>query len=155
MTARSFHGRPNTQRPSQQGFTLLEAMVATLIMAIAVVGLLSNISTSLNTASRLADYDQAALLAKRQMEQLLATPLMPGQSYSGTFPRPDPFSPESGWNARVEPFEAGPMGGGAVLDRIVLEIWWTRNGQRRTMQLETLRAVIPSSPDMLSRYPNG
>lgn len=110
-----------TLRKGQAGFTLLEAMVATTIMAIAVVGLLSNISTSLNTASRLADYDQAAMLAKRQMEQLQSMPLQAGQMYSGTFPRMDADDLEGGWVARVEPFEASPMGAGAVLDRIVLE----------------------------------
>ncbi|MCW5964893.1 MAG: type II secretion system protein [Bryobacterales bacterium] len=143
------------RRKGQAGFTLLEAMVATTIMAIAVVGLLSNISTSLNTASRLADYDQAAMLAKRQMEHLQSMPLQVGQVYSGTFPRTATDDLEGGWAARVEPFEASLMGAGAVLDRIVLEVWWSRNGQRRTVLLETVRAVIPTSPDVGSRYPNG
>ncbi|MCU0227203.1 MAG: type II secretion system GspH family protein [Bryobacterales bacterium] len=139
----------------QRGFTLLEAMVATLIMAIAVVGLLSNISTSLNNASRLADYDQAALLAKRQMEQLMSMPLQPGQPYSGTFPRTSDTDLQAGWQARVEPFEANPTGMGAVLDRIVLQVWWIRNGQRRVMELETLKAVIPTDGVGAGRVPNG
>ncbi len=139
----------------KRGFTLLEAMVATLIMAIAVVGLLSNISTSLNNASRLADYDQASLLAKRQMEHLISMPLTPGQAYSGVFPRSAGNDWEGGWQARVEPFEASPTGMGAVLDRIVLEVWWVRNGQRRVMELETLKAVIPMDGIAPGRLPNG
>lgn len=130
-------------------------MVATLIMAIAVVGLLSNISTSLNTASRLADHDQAALLARRQMEQLLAMPLVSGRPYAGQFPRLNQGDLEAGWTAVVQPFEASLTDNGAVLDRIVLEVWWVRNGQRRTMQVETLRAVRPTDFESLSRYPRG
>lgn len=129
--------------------------MATLIMAIAVVGLLTNVSTSLNTASRLADHDQMALLAKRQMERLLASPLVVGQSYAGQFPRRDPGELEAGWTALVQPFEASPADSGAVLDRVILEVWWVRNGQRRTMQLETLRATRPASPELLIGYPRG
>ncbi len=54
-----------------RGFTLLEMLVATLIMGIAVVALLSNISTSLRHASRVTDNDRAALAAKRKMDELL------------------------------------------------------------------------------------
>ena len=53
------------------GFTLLEVLVATTIMAIAVSGLLASLSTSLRVASRLTDYDRATLLAREKMDELL------------------------------------------------------------------------------------
>ena len=53
-----------------RGFTLLEVMVATTIMAIAVVGLLSSLSASLRNAARLTDNDRSALLARRKMDEL-------------------------------------------------------------------------------------
>jgi prepilin-type N-terminal cleavage/methylation domain-containing protein len=159
---RAIHHRPTAIRRGtrlrgvQAGFTLLEAMVATLILAVAVVGLLSNVSTSLQTASRLGDYDQAALLGKRQMEQLLSMPLVPGQSYGGTFAPAQTGGLEAGWQAVVQPFETSANNANpAVLDRIVLEIWWVRNGQRRTLELETLKAAFPVRPDILPRYPRG
>ena len=48
----------------RNGFTLLEVLIATLIMGVAVVGLLSAISTSMRSAARLTDYDRVAILAR-------------------------------------------------------------------------------------------
>ena len=56
----------------RRGFTLLEVMVATTIMGIAVVTLLSALSTSVRNATRLTDYDRAVLLARAKMDALLA-----------------------------------------------------------------------------------
>lgn len=149
-------GRPRHKQRRSAGFTLLEVMVAGLVMAIAVVGLLSAISTSLNNASRLGDHDHAALLARRQMEQLLTMPLVPGQAYGGVFPPAQSGDLRAGWQAVVEPFEGNAFGmSNGVLNRIVLEVWWERGGQRRTMQVETLRAVVPMNPGDIERYPRG
>ena len=56
---------------SRRGFTLLEMMVATLIMGIAVVGLLSGISAATRNAARVGDADRAVLLARTKMDELL------------------------------------------------------------------------------------
>jgi general secretion pathway protein I len=124
-----------------RGFTLLEVMVATTIMAIAVVGLLSSLSASLRNAARLTDYDRSALLARRKMDELLLDRRLPrftivegnwDQSATGV---------EGGWRARITPFDLPPgVGAGvAVLDRVELEVWWKKGGLRRTFTLEGFR----------------
>ena len=59
------------------GFTLLEVLVATLIMAIAITALLSNLSVSLRTAGRLTDNDRAAMVARAKMDELLLDATIP------------------------------------------------------------------------------
>ena len=55
----------------ERGFTLLEVMVATLIMGIAVSGVLSGLAAAARNASRLTQYDRATLLARQKMDELL------------------------------------------------------------------------------------
>ena len=56
---------------NQRGFTLLEVLVATMIMGIAVSGVLSGLSAAARNAGRLTQYDRAALLARQKMDELL------------------------------------------------------------------------------------
>ena len=46
------------------GFSLLEVIVATALMGLTVVGLLSLTTQSLSNASRIREYDRAAMLAR-------------------------------------------------------------------------------------------
>ena len=137
------------------GFTLLEMIVATTIMGIAVAGLMGGIASSTRNAVRLRDYDRVVQLARLRMNSLLADP---GANLAGG----GQFDPaitgglECGWRAQVGVAEAAspkPGAGEYVLDRIQLEIWWMSGGQRRTFPLESYRRRILRPEDIVQEAP--
>jgi general secretion pathway protein I len=140
-----------SQTRTRRGFTLLEVLVATLIMALAVTGLLSALSTSLRSASRLTDYDRATLLARQKMDELMIATKAPKMApFAGTWAPEVTGGQQMGWRARITPFEAAPGTGvgAAFLERIELEIWWMYGEQRRTFQIEGFRRSVMTQDDV-------
>jgi len=138
----------------ERGFTLLEMIVATLIMSIAVVGMLSGLAGTTRNAARLRDYDRVTQLARLRMNDLLVDPLFrSGSAIGGTFDLSLTGGLEAGWQARASNFEQAPpphtpMVGEMVLDRIVLDVWWMSGSTRRTFSMETLRQRIVTPADV-------
>src|SRR5436305_969163 len=103
---------------SERGFTLLEVLVATTIMAVAVAGLMSSLNTSLLNAGKLTDHDRAANIARAKMDELLLQAKLPHNVEIG-----GPLDPamtgwkQAGFVARVSPFDVPP---GAGLDAAIL-----------------------------------
>jgi len=132
----------------KRGFTLLELLVATAIMGIAVVGLLSNISTSMRNGARVIEQDRVAMLARRIMDALLVDDTLAyDQSREGRFDSAG-TGIEGGWRAKLTRFEEPPdvQPGMPVLDRIELELWWQSGPRRRTLQLEAYRRGMAPLP---------
>jgi len=133
------------------GFTLLEVLVATAIMGIAVAGMLNALSSSTRNAARLTQYDRATLLAKSKMDQLLVDQTIPRKvPLQGVFDPAQTGGTTVGWNAVVTPFEwqqgAGP--GMWVLDRVQLEIWWMDGATRHAFSLEGFRRGLLRQGDI-------
>lgn len=129
----------------RRGFTLLELMVATTIMGIAVVGLVSAISGSMHNAARLTDYDRAALLARCKMDELLLDPHVPKLSaFAAEFDRTETSGVQMGWQARVSPYDLPPgaVPGIMALERIELEVWWMSGDKRRSFHLDGYRRAM-------------
>ena len=135
----------------RRGFTLLEMIVATLIMAIAIVGLMSGISGATRNAAHLRDYDRVAQLARLRMNDLLVDPHLPRNvMLNGSFDPSQTGGIESGWRAMVTLFEIPPRPapGQLGLEQIRLEIWWMSGSERRTFALESLRRKVLQEQDM-------
>jgi general secretion pathway protein I len=136
---------------SNRGFTLLEMIVATTIMGIAVAGLMSGISSTTRNAARLRDYDRVVQLARLRMNSLLTDPRTPvNVPLEGRFDPAITGGLACGWRAQVSVAEKTPFPapGGYVLDRVQVEIWWMSGGQRRSFPLESYRRRILRPEDI-------
>lgn len=127
----------------RRGFTLLEMLVATTLMAIVVVGVLTTLSTTTRNAARLTDHDRAAMFARRKLDELLVETKLPrGIPLEGTWDPTLTNGKLSGWTATILPYEwpPNPTPGTLILDRIGVEVWWMeQTGERRTFQIEGFR----------------
>ena len=126
----------------RRGFTLLEMLVASAIMGIAVTALLASLSASLHNAARLTEYDRAALLAREKMDELLLDTHLPKLAVvQGVFDRSLAGDTDAGWSARLTPFEVPPGAppGSDILERLELQVWWGAEGHRRTLVLDAYR----------------
>ena len=136
---------------AESGFTLLEVLVATAIMGIAVAGVLSGLAASSRNAARLTGYDRATLLAKSKMDELIADQKIPRKiPVAGMFAPAQAGGVMAGWRATVTPFETAPGAGPGmwVLDRIQLEIWWMDGQTRHAFTLEAYRRGILAPGDV-------
>jgi type II secretion system protein I len=127
---------------NRQGFTLLEVLVATLIMGLAVVGLLTGIHTSLRNAARLTDYDRAALLARSKLNELMVEPRLPIEGrLEGNFDPKLTGGEQSGWIANMRVAEAPPQAGpgSTILQAVDLDVWWQQGANRRQMDVHAYR----------------
>ncbi len=129
----------------QRGFTLLEALVATMIMGIAVAGILEALTASTRNVMRLTQADRAVLLARTKMDELLVNDgLIRKADLGGPFSAAEAGGMAAGWRARVTPIESAPAATERnwVIDRIELEIWWMDGATRRSFSLEGYRRSL-------------
>jgi general secretion pathway protein I len=135
----------------KRGFTLLEVLVATTVMAVAVVAALSAITAATNNAARLRDYDRAAQLGRLRMNEMLADDLLPrDQMLSGTFNPSLTGGTEIEWQARLTNAEMPPtlMIGQPCLQRIELQVRWIAGGQPHNFTLDSYRTHILRPGDL-------
>ena len=141
---------------AQRGFTLLEMIVATTIMGIAVVGLLVGISGATHNAARLRDYDRVVQLARLRMNELAIDQRLPRNTVlNGSFDPTLTGGLDAGWQARLGTFQMPPVAapGQMALDSIELEIWWMAGSRRRTFTLDAFRPRVLKPEDIPPMVP--
>lgn len=133
------------RRRSSQGFTLMEILVAFVVLAIAVGTLYRTFSTSLRNVDAIAGYSEAIALAEAKMTGLgLEHPLSEGEE-SGTT-EDKRFT----WTILVAPWtapgstpdQAGGFGSPNQLFRATVTVTWDeKRDQRRSVSLSTVRML--------------
>jgi prepilin-type N-terminal cleavage/methylation domain-containing protein len=127
---------------SQSGFSLIEVLVATVILAVAVSALLANLSTSTSNLFRTNDIDRLNFLSKRKMDELITLQSIPvGINVQGVFGVDDKNKPIMGFSYSILPITGISPNSGERLERVRLETWLLSGSRRRTMQLESFRRV--------------
>ncbi len=129
-------------KATRRGFTLLEVLVATMIMGIAVVTLLSALSVSMRNAARLTDHDRMAMLGRSKMDEILVDYNLPLEAtFEGTFPTAVSGGKSAGYSVAMGIFEAPPqvLPGTPVLQRIGLHVWWKESDHVHALDLESFR----------------
>jgi general secretion pathway protein I len=132
---------PTGRQARDGGFTLLEVLVALVVLATAVVAVLQLFGGGLRLARAAGDHADAALLASTRLAELEPGPLTEGAT-EGT---DGPYR----WTRRVTldpallPVEPeSPEGSRLRLARVSVEVRW---GQSRRFELVTLRVWRTSS----------
>lgn len=134
---------------SQAGFTLLEVLVATMILGIAVAGLMSNLTQSLGNVARITDHDRGVMLARQKMDELITAARLPrNQMMEGRFDPAVTGGLDAGWRAMntLLDLPPGAAAGAVAIDRVDLTVWWKNNEKTRTFALEGVRrgVLLPS-----------
>lgn len=122
------------RRNPQQGFSLLEVLVAFAVLALS-LGVLTQVFTSGMRNTQLSSrYSEAMILA----ESRLAAATVPGELEEGT----DNGEAEGfNWVTEAAPFDTGsPFENPAVKPlRVSVRVSWNDRGQSRSLELVTLR----------------
>jgi general secretion pathway protein I len=124
-------------RKLSQGFTLIEVLVAFMILTLSLSVLFRIFSSGLTNVAVAADYAQAVLVAESQLAVVgRSEPLIAGQTYG-----------ESGdrfrWRRIIEDYT--PWSDDAAVTvpvsgyHVTVEVSWTRNGRDQRIMLNSLR----------------
>ena len=126
----------------QQGFTLLEVLVAVMILAISVTAILSQFSVGMQAGGKSRDITEAVLHAKEKLEELKAFVDTGQAGQSGAFD--DGYT----WETNVSLYELPEKESGVnenllsfELLKLTVIVGWGTGGQERHMELSTLKAV--------------
>jgi general secretion pathway protein I len=123
------------KRNRRAGFTLIEMVVATVLLALGVVGALACISSATRSTSISSEYTTAALLAQQRIAELEAAPdQVQGGEQNGDFGEQYPT-----FTYRQQ-VETGTVGS---LMRVNLTIEWRSGARPRQAQFATYILIPP------------
>jgi prepilin-type N-terminal cleavage/methylation domain-containing protein len=125
--------------PGESGMTLLEVIVALVILSLGLASLFNTVSLGTHTAS-VADQQRAATAAAQSLLAELgrSRPIIDGTS-DGAFPN------GQNWRLDIKPLETqSPVSAPLQGDAVTLTVSWPDNSQGRSLVFDTL--VLTASP---------
>lgn len=120
---------------AQKGFSLLEVLVAFVVMALTLGALFQVFGTGLRTTTAADEYVQAATLAQGRLALAADTPPLETGFRQGAF-EGTPFR----WEQQIEPLQVDvPRPEGLSAYRVSVRIWWVSGRGERELVLDTIR----------------
>ena len=132
----------NSHPLEQNGFTLLETLVAMMILSIALVIIFQQFSEALNTGHISESYTRAVWHAREKMEELLLYETLAEEIQAGDFG--DGYR----WRYRIEQLSSdGPLNQNG-LSNFTITVWvhWQQGRNEKHLDISTL--TIAKSPDI-------
>lgn len=124
---------------AEQGFTLLEVVVAIALMGAVLAAALELLALGLRSARTAGDYTQAVLMAQRKLAELALQEPQP-MSADGAFG--DAYR----WTAEVSPAEQDADGVPVRLVRMRVKVSWAGRSGEKGVELVTLRGAGEVTP---------
>lgn len=133
-------------RDRQSGFTLIEVLVAMMVLSVSIVVMMQLLSANVKSLPANEAYARAVSSARLQMEKLLLSPALSVGERTGR------FDEQMSWTATVslyeDPEEKEPPDREknekkerSPLIRINLEIHWEMDGKKKSYALSTLKCL--------------
>lgn len=121
---------------NDHGFSLLEVIVALLIMAGGFLAVLNLFSGSVRSVDFSGQYLKAVTLANSKMNELEIQNFLVDDN-SGSFKNEENYR----WELDVEPYDSdlNNEDSSIQLQKILLKVFWSDNGNTRNLELATLR----------------
>jgi general secretion pathway protein I len=140
---------------NEQGFSLLEVVVALMIMAGGFLAVLNLFSGSVRSVDFSGQYLKAVTLANSKMNELEIQNFTVDDS-SGDFKNEENYR----WEVDISPYDSGLNNeeSGIQLQKILLKVLWNDDGHTRNIELATLRLegqTYPVADSQLERLFSG
>jgi prepilin-type N-terminal cleavage/methylation domain-containing protein len=113
---------------NERGFTLVEMLVAIVVLAVGIAGTLAALGAISSSSGAAAEYDRAALLAERQLAEIEAQEQAPSGEDSGDFGEEYPGYQ---WEQEVLATDV------ENLVEVRLTVSWGNEKARRSIQVST------------------
>jgi hypothetical protein len=128
-------GGPENQASGAEGFSLLEVLVATVLMGMVLVVLLQVLTSAIRAQEDSWGHTQALLVAEKVLQENCQINTLSGGVYQGRDGRYE-------YGVRITPLyeltDAIP-GRMIVCSNVQVTVTWQERGQRKTLELSTLK----------------